>query len=137
MTARVALFWDALGDGPTESAVRRRLASGDEIPGFGHPLYPDGDVRAAALLARILQDFPKAQSLRDAVRSETGRHPTIDFALVALCRHLCLPEGMAFALFAIGRTVGWIAHALEQRGEGGLIRPRALYCGTMPEDLPA
>ena len=45
----------------------------------------------------------------------TERLPMLDFALVALRRALGLPRGVAFGLFALGRTVGWIAHALEQR----------------------
>ena len=40
---------------------------------------------------------------------------------------LRLPTGAAFAVFAVGRTVGWIAHALEQWLDGTLIRPRAVY----------
>jgi citrate synthase len=55
--------------------------------------------------------------------------PNIDFALVVLEQRLNLPAGAAFALFAIGRTVGWIAHALEQWQSGKLIRPRAVYPG--------
>jgi citrate synthase len=52
--------------------------------------------------------------------------------LVATRRSLGLPRGAAFALFAVGRTVGWIAHALEQRRQGRLIRPRAVYVGPQP-----
>ncbi len=57
----------------------------------------------------------------------TGIAPNIDFALVMLEQRLRLPAGAAFALFAVGRTVGWIAHALEQWRDGNLIRPRAVY----------
>ena len=45
----------------------------------------------------------------------TGLAPSVDFALVALRRHLQLPAGSAFGLFALGRCAGWLAQALEQR----------------------
>jgi len=51
---------------------------------------------------------------------------------VALEQHLSLPQGAALALFAVGRTAGWLAHALEQRQTGQLIRPRATYLGAAP-----
>jgi citrate synthase len=40
-----------------------------------------------------------------------------------------LPKGSAAALFALGRISGWVAHALEQRDAGYLLRPRAEYVG--------
>jgi citrate synthase len=46
---------------------------------------------------------------------------------------LRLPVGAAVALFAAGRSAGWIAHALEQRQDGRLIRPRAIYTGPARE----
>jgi citrate synthase len=46
---------------------------------------------------------------------------------LVLEQRLRLPAGAAFAVFAVGRTVGWIAHALEQWRDGTLIRPRAVY----------
>ena len=49
-----------------------------------------------------------------------------------LARALDLPRGAAVCLFALGRSIGWIAHALETRGEGRLIRPRARYTGPEP-----
>jgi citrate synthase len=51
---------------------------------------------------------------------------------VALAKTLGLPDGTALALFAIGRTVGWIGHAIEQYGHDAIIRPRAKYVGEMP-----
>ncbi len=111
--------------------VAERLARGDDLPGFGHRLYPDGDPRAAALLDPI-GPAPRWRGLFAAVLAQTGKRPNIDAALVALEQHLALPEGSALALFAIGRTAGWIAHALEQRQDGQLIRPRATYLGPAP-----
>jgi citrate synthase len=57
------------------------------------------------------------------------RPPNVDFGLVALVRALGLSRGSGAAIFAIGRTAGWIAHALEQRAAGFLLRPRAEYTG--------
>jgi citrate synthase len=67
------------------------------------------------------------------VAETTGTLPTVDVALVSIRRELGLPPGAALALFAAGRTVGWIAHALEQFQEKKLIRPRARYAGPQPE----
>ena len=115
-----------------ESELRRRLAAGDHVPGFGHRLYPEGDIRGRVLLPLFLPDFPEARALIEAAGQLTGELPSIDVALVALRRALRLPEGTAFGLFALGRTIGWIAHALEQRQHGQLIRPRAVYVGPVP-----
>ncbi|MEJ0017405.1 MAG: citrate synthase family protein [Acetobacteraceae bacterium] len=110
-------------------AIAVRQARGEVIPAFGHRLYPDGDPRAAALLAH-LRPSARARRLCEAMRAATGIAPNIDFALVVLEDRLHLPRGAAFAIFAVGRTVGWIAHALEQWRDGTLIRPRAAYPGT-------
>jgi citrate synthase len=109
-----------------------------ELPGFGHPLYPDGDVRAATLFAMMREALPRspelalAERLAVAVEATGGPKPNIDFATVTLERALGLPEESALALFLLGRTVGWIAHALEQAAHGALIRPRARYVGPRP-----
>ena len=132
-TTRVDQLWDTLDPQTPEKGLGHRLAAGETIPGFGHPLYPDGDIRAKALLAAILPDFEPAARFAEAVRTLTGGEPTIDFALVTLKRYLGLPEGAAFLMFAIGRSTGWIAHGLEQRATDQLIRPRALYTGPQPD----
>lgn len=127
------LFDDVRQSGSAAAAIETRLRRGDGVPGFSHPLYPDGDPRAAALLPLLPIEHARQDLI--AVMAETaGKHPNIDFALVALRRTLGLPRGSALALFAIGRTVGWIAHALEQYGEDRLIRPRARYIGPPTED---
>lgn len=135
MTARVEalldeLRWDDV-DAPSPIARRiaDRLARGEELPGFGHPLYPRGDARAIALLGHILPHHPAWRTMIEAAIDLTGQRPNVDFALVALRRHLSLPLGAAFGLFALGRSLGWIAHALEQRADPQVIRPRAAYSG--------
>lgn len=110
-------------------ALALRLAEDRALPGFGHQLYPDKDPRAEALLDRF-EPIPELVRLRAAVTAVTGLEPNVDFALVALCETLKLPREAPFALFAVARCAGWIAHAIEQNQTGGLIRPRARYVGV-------
>jgi citrate synthase len=117
---------DTTGD--AAAVVEARLRRGERVPGFGHPLYPDGDPRAAALLPRLPADAAR-DALIAVMTATIGRLPNADFALVALRRAFRLPRGGALAIFAVGRTAGWIAHALEQRQEDKVIRPRARYVG--------
>jgi citrate synthase len=131
-TARVEALWDGLGDAPPLTGLQQRLARGEGLPGFGHHLYPDGDLRARLLLARILPAHPDWADWFAQAQSLVGQYPSLDFALVAVRRHLALPVGAAYGLFALGRAVGWMAHALEQRQGAGLIRPRAAYTGPRP-----
>jgi len=117
---------------PTAASLQRWLASQPSPPpGFGHRLYPQGDPRGRALLARLPSDRVR-ERLADAVGERHGQGPTPDFGLVALCRALGAPAGAAFALFAIARTVGRVAHVLEQQRQLALIRPRAAYVGVRP-----
>ena len=122
---------DARLSGPAE-AVAARMAHGVAAPGFGHPLYPEGDPRARALFASF-EIPPVLAALRGAVAEATGKHDNIDFALVALTETLRLPAEAPFAVFAVARCAGWLAHAMEQAASGALIRPRARYVGEPPE----
>lgn len=118
--------------GPDE-AVAARLAFNPSAPGFGHPLYPDGDPRARALF-RAFEPPASLVELRSAITAATGARDNVDFALLALAETLALPEGAAFMLFAMARMAGWLAHALEQAEVGELIRPRARYLGPPPRN---
>lgn len=137
-TTRIEQLWDRLERAGSRDAMRRALkttlARDGALPGFGHPLYPNGDPRAALLLRRLPSANVPAPWIAwiEWADALTGLRPSLDFALVAVRRSLRLPAGTAFGLFALGRTVGWIAHALEQRRQGTLIRPRAQYVGAMP-----
>ena len=135
MTTRIERLWNNIDLNDPATTLRQRLEAGEDIPGFGHPLYPDGDVRAKALLDAMMPASLDTARLAATVKQLTGAEPSIDFALVALRRYLDLPEGAAFLIFAIGRSTGWIAHALEQRSTEQLIRPRALYTGPRPTQL--
>ena len=66
-TARVEALWDEVGETEVALKLRQRLARGEDLPGFGHHLYPDGDVRASALLTRILPHHAAWQELVDEV----------------------------------------------------------------------
>ena len=134
-TERVdALFEELRRSRDPRKALADRLRRGAEVDGFGHPLYPDGDPRATLLLEMLpkSKELTFALALADAAESVLREKPTIDFALVALARALALPRGAALTLFAIGRTIGWIAHAIEQYEQGTMIRPRAKYVGAKP-----
>jgi citrate synthase len=120
------------------SAFAERLRRGETINGFGHPLYPDGDPRAATLIELLRERYAKSPELAfvsniaDAAASTLRERPNLDFGLAALARVLRLPAGSPLTLFAIGRTIGWIGHAIEQYATGQLIRPRAKYVGPVP-----
>jgi citrate synthase len=134
-TARVDAAWDALRQtGDLRAALAERLRRGEVIEGFGHPLYRRGDPRASLLLAMLPKGKTAAfaRELTAAAKAVIGEAPTVDFALVALARALGLPNGSALTLFAIGRTIGWIGHAIEQYAANAIIRPRAKYVGTTP-----
>jgi citrate synthase len=138
MAARVEAMLEEMRRLPPRRAIADRLRRGDSIDGFGHPLYPGGDPRAAALLTLLREHAPQSRELAfvqaviDAAAAIIRDRPTVDFALAALARVLRLPSGAPLMLFAIGRTIGWIGHAIEQYATGQLIRPRARYVGVMP-----
>ncbi|WP_027998615.1 citrate synthase family protein [Sinorhizobium arboris] len=115
-------------------AVSAWMRRGDAVPGFGHPLYPEGDPRARTLLTLMEREFTSSESLAlhraaAVAQSITGRHLNFDGALAILSLHLGLPAHTGLSLLAIGRVVGWIGHAIEQYLDDRLIRPRARYVG--------
>lgn len=140
MSARVETMLDELRRArDVRKAIADRLRRGEPLYGFGHPLYPTGDPRARLIFEVVAERFPKSPELKlafamaSAAETITGEKPTVDFALVTLTRVLKLDAGAALTLFAIGRTIGWIGHAIEQYAIDGIIRPRARYVGQMPD----
>ncbi len=108
---------------------------GEVVPGFGSIFYPAGDPRGKMLLEQTTYYFPTspvvalAQQITEETQNSLGASPTVFFALVTLARSLNLPPNGAIALFALGRTIGWIGHAIEQYQSNDVLRPRALYNG--------
>ena len=136
-TERVAAFLSEIGTiERVRNVIANRIKRGDSIPGFHHRLYPHGDPRCRVLLDALRNAYPGRLEFADAVIETTGQlltiHPNVDFALVAMADVMGLPSGTPLALFALGRTVGWIGHALEQYATDQLIRPRARYAGLSP-----
>jgi citrate synthase len=138
-TERVsALFREAEAPKRARAVMANRLRRGESLPGFGHPLYPAGDPRAG-LLMRLAEasgndaEWRLVRALRKAGSELLHELPNLDFGLAALARTYGLPDGAPLVLFALGRTAGWIAHAIEQYSSGELIRPRARYTGVEPE----
>lgn len=141
-SARVEAMLDAMRRARSpQAAVRERLRRGESIDGFGHPLYRGGDPRATALFDMLREKYATSRELAfvlavaSAAAALTREHPNLDFALAAVARVLRLPEGAPLTIFAIGRTIGWIGHAIEQYATAQLIRPRAKYVGVVPGTL--
>jgi citrate synthase len=115
--------------------VGERLRRGELLPGFGHPLYRDGDPRVPPLMERALAYNPRSTRLRtivaliDAMRGTGRPPPNLDVPIAATCAALELPIGMGPAIFALGRSAGWVAHILEQQQSRQPLRPRARFVG--------
>ncbi|REJ73443.1 MAG: helix-turn-helix domain-containing protein [Acidobacteria bacterium] len=142
------------GEGAVRDQVRRALAArlqrGETVPGFfAHPLHPSGDPRFVALVEVLRSTSgigPAFWRSIDALVEEgadlMGEPPTIDLGLAIVARALEARPGTAWTLFALGRSIGWMAHFLEEVRRDRLIRPRARYVGPPPSgpagsvDLP-
>lgn len=133
-----ALLQEAGNPSGAGRAVAARLRRGESLPGFGHPSYPDGDPRGALLMELARKARPHSPALAVArkvvgsVDEMMQQKPNVDFGVATLCKVLELPTGAALTLLGLGRTAGWIAHALEQYAEGRVIRPTSSYAGELP-----
>jgi citrate synthase len=138
----LALLSDANTPKAAKAAIARTLQLENRVLGFGHPLYAGGDPRAAMLLglARSSRNGKAWRTVRNLWRAgseATHEPPNLDFGLAAIAKAYALPERAPTLLFAIGRVIGWIAHAIEEYASGRQIRPRARYVGPAPTDAPA
>ena len=134
----------AAASGPDDvpRVVAELLRRGEKVPGFGHFVYRGGDPRATVLLDLVRRAAPKsgrlavAEAVLAEVRQKSLPEPNIDFAIATLARVAGMVRGAGEAIFAVARTAGWIAHALEAYAGPGPLRPRAVYIGKPAADGP-
>jgi citrate synthase len=130
----------AEADEPGQAAhvMGQRLRRGERIPGFGHRIYRSADGRASALLDRIRAVAPGhprlavADAMLDEARRRHLPEVNVDFALAVLANVAGLATGTGEAVFAVARTVGWLAHAMEEYARPTPLRLRAAYTGPLP-----
>ncbi|MQA83340.1 MAG: helix-turn-helix domain-containing protein [Streptosporangiales bacterium] len=124
--------------GHASRVIGERLRRGERIPGLGHRVYTSGDRRATYLLDRIRAVAPESEPVAaaEAVLTESRRRrlpePNIDLAVATLAGVADMIRGAGEAIFAVARTAGWLAHALEEYEHGTPLRPRAVYTGPEP-----
>ncbi|HTS95645.1 MAG TPA: citrate synthase [Streptosporangiaceae bacterium] len=129
------LLLSASGPADAPRVVGELLRRGERIPGLGHFVYRTGDPRSVLLLDLIRKAAPRSDRLAvaEAVLAEAGRRalpaPNIEFALAVLATVTGMIPGAGEAVFAVARTAGWLAHALEEYARATPIRPRGVYTG--------
>ncbi|GEC08348.1 citrate synthase [Streptomyces spinoverrucosus] len=138
------MLMEVLEQGDAAPVIAAELRAGRRIPGLGHQLYAGEDPRARALFA-LLEEVPDAEpalaAARDVVATaarHTPLHANVDLALAVLTASCGMPATAGETIFAVARTAGWIAHALEEYGERPLrMRPSGQYVGPRPpQPLP-
>lgn len=141
-TETVEVFLDEVGTPDNAVAVigsRLRRSESHPVPGFHNPLYPAGDPRARLLLDALYEEYPDspaiilARSIQDSVYRLRGEHPKMEFALAVFRRHYGLPPSSTLGIFALGRIIGWIGHAIQQYRSKQTIQPRIRYTGPAPQ----
>jgi citrate synthase len=129
-----------------EPVLSASLDRGERLMGFGHRIYRVRDPRADALKA-ALGKLPPSPRIELALATEAvalkllrQKKPdrpletNVEFFTALLLDALGFPRDAFTAVFAMGRTGGWIAHAREQAISGRLIRPKSLYVGPRPRE---
>src|SRR5258708_410600 len=137
--------------GDVDGWIEQKLASGGRLMGFGHRVFRHRDPRADLLRAALKRLDPDAARLgfvvdveRRAVAALQRRKPgrrveaNIEMDAGLLLDAIGLPRQAFTPVFAVARCAAWLAHAMEQRQTGRMIRPASTYIGPIPaEAAPA
>jgi citrate synthase len=141
---RAEAYVTARLDAHARGTKQERADPRARVPGFGHRVYRVDDARARVLrqMAKTMAEatgharlFEVAERVYAAMTARTGLPVNVDFFSAVVYHALGIPGDLCTSIFAIGRTAGWCAHALEQYADNRLIRPRADYVGVPAREL--
>lgn len=136
----IAMLDEIAAEGDARAWIDRALNHGDRLMGFGHRIYRVRDPRADALKAALktldraddrlafAEDVERIALVALRQRKQSRVIETnVEFYTALLLEAVGFPTESFTGVFAMGRVVGWIAHAREQALTGRLIRPKSLY----------
>jgi citrate synthase len=140
--AVLAMIEEAQASGNVETWLEQKLSRGERLPGFGNRAFPNGDPRAALLAGELrkvgaghsrLQLAAEFESLAlaalDRYRPGKTLRPNLEIYAAPILETCGIPVSAFTPTFATARAVGWLAHAMEQKVTGRMLRPTSRYVG--------